>query len=37
MINTIAGLLVFGIIGGLYMILLINKHTETLKDSEEEK
>lgn len=37
MINIIAGLLVFGIIGVLYTILLINKHSEILKDSEDEK
>lgn len=37
MINIIAGLLVFGFIGVLYTILLINKHSEILKDSESEK
>lgn len=37
MINIIAGLLVFGIVGVLYTILLINKHSEILKDSESEK
>ena len=37
MINTIAGLLVVGFVGVIYTILLINKHSEILKDSESEK
>ena len=37
MINIISGLLVFGFVGVVYTVLLINKHSETLKDSEDEK
>lgn len=37
MINTIAGLVLFVFIGGIYLSLSIKKHDEVLKDSEEDR